>query len=175
MLFRQNFCSFLPEFFSKKGWKIRSRKCRSAPHVSSRLFLVKKGRRSPRSEAGSGAAFFWGKFRENFCRFPEKILGTVSGVSGVSGVSSRGRRDSGGREGPQSFEALYDYLEQVEHLIVLRVLAFDDIETAFRYYLVRVIRPTIQHFDFLDYYDYPRAKKFLLRFEGKEKVKRNRA
>lgn len=73
------------------------------------------------------------------------------------------------------FEALYDHLEQVEHLITLGVLAFDDIETAFRYYVVRAIRPTIQHFDFLDYYDYPRAKKFLLRFEGKEKVSRNKA
>jgi hypothetical protein len=73
------------------------------------------------------------------------------------------------------FEALYDHLEQLEHLIALEVLAIEDIETAFRYYMVRLIRPTIQHFDFLDYYDYPRAKKFLLRFKGKEKVKRDKA
>lgn len=71
------------------------------------------------------------------------------------------------------FEALYDQLEQLEHLIELEVAAFEDVETAFRYYAVRAIRPKIEHFAFLDYYDYPRAKKFLLRFEGKEKVKRN--
>jgi hypothetical protein len=73
------------------------------------------------------------------------------------------------------FEALYDHLEQVEHLIDLGVLAIDDVETAFRYYMVRDIRPTIQHFAFLDYYDYPRARKFLLRFGGKEKFKRDKA
>jgi len=67
------------------------------------------------------------------------------------------------------FEALYDYLEQIEQLIGLEVINFEDIETAFRYYMVRALRPQIRHFDFLDYYDYPRAKWFLLRFEGKEK------
>ena len=59
------------------------------------------------------------------------------------------------------FEALYDHQERVEYLIHLGVHASDDIETAFRQYLVRAIRPTIQHVDFLDYYDYPRAKKVL--------------
>jgi hypothetical protein len=73
------------------------------------------------------------------------------------------------------FEALYENLEQVENLIQLGILAFEDIETAFRYYLVRALRPSIQHFAFLDQYDYSLAKKFLLRFEGKEKVKRNKA
>lgn len=67
------------------------------------------------------------------------------------------------------FEALYDYLEQIEHLIDLEVINFDDIETVFRYYMIRAIRPSIRHFEFLDYYDYPRAKSFLERFEDVQK------
>ena len=70
-----------------------------------------------------------------------------------------------------NFESLYDHLEQIEHLIKLGVVAFEDVETAFRYYLMRAIRPNIEHFAFLDYYDYPKAKDFLRRFEGKEKSK----
>jgi hypothetical protein len=66
------------------------------------------------------------------------------------------------------FEALYDYLEQIEHLIELEVINFDNIETVFRYYILRILRPDIRHFEFLDFYDYPRATKFLRRFESKQ-------
>lgn len=69
-----------------------------------------------------------------------------------------------------SFEALYDYLEQIEQLISLEVINFEDIETVFRYYMVRTLRPDVRHLDFLDHYDYPRAKQFLQRFEGKAKI-----
>jgi hypothetical protein len=68
------------------------------------------------------------------------------------------------------FEALYDYLEQIEQLINLEVITFEDIETVFRYYMVRAIRPEICHVEFLEYYDYPKAKGFLKRFKGKEKA-----
>lgn len=67
-----------------------------------------------------------------------------------------------------SFESLYDQLEQMEHLIDLGVIAFDDVETAFRYFMIRVARPGIQHFDFLVYYDYPRATKFIKRFQERK-------
>jgi hypothetical protein len=67
-----------------------------------------------------------------------------------------------------SFEALYDYLEQLENLLRLGLINFEDIETAFRYYMVRLHRPTIRHFEFLEYYDYPRAKSFLLRFDTQQ-------
>ena len=73
------------------------------------------------------------------------------------------------------FESLYDHLEQIEHLINLGVVALEDVETTFRYYSVRAIRPNIEHFAFLDYYDYPRAKDFLRRFEGKDKFKATKA
>jgi len=65
------------------------------------------------------------------------------------------------------FESLYDHLEQIEHLIKLDVVEFEDVETAFRYYMIRAIGPKIEHFAFLDSDDYPRAKDFLRRFEGK--------
>lgn len=73
------------------------------------------------------------------------------------------------------FECLYDYLEQIEHLIKLDVVAFEDVETAFRYYMVRAIRPNIEHFAFLDSDDYPRAKDFLRRFEGNDKFRATKA
>jgi hypothetical protein len=62
------------------------------------------------------------------------------------------------------FEALYNYLEQLENLIDLQVVNFEDIGTVFRYYMTRALRPDVAHLSFLDFYDYPRAKKFLLRF-----------
>jgi hypothetical protein len=68
-----------------------------------------------------------------------------------------------------AFESLYDYLEQIEQLICLEVISFEDIETVFRYYMVRALQPDVRHVDFLDDYDYPRAKQFLQRFEGKAK------
>jgi len=68
------------------------------------------------------------------------------------------------------FEALYDYLEQIENLIELAVITFDDIETTFRYYMVRALRPEIRHLDFLNYYDYPKAKTFLGTFHERAKV-----
>jgi hypothetical protein len=68
-----------------------------------------------------------------------------------------------------SFEALYDYLEQIEQLIRLDVINFEDIETVFRYYMVQALQPDVRHFQFLDHYDYPRAKQFIQRFEGKAK------
>lgn len=65
-----------------------------------------------------------------------------------------------------SFEALYDYLEQIEHLIGLEVISFDDVETAFRYHMIQALRPEVRHLEFLEHYDYPRAKRFLQRFEA---------
>jgi hypothetical protein len=62
------------------------------------------------------------------------------------------------------FEALYDHLEEIEKLVSLEIINFEDLETAFRYYMVRALRPEIEHFAFLDYYDYPNAKAFLNRF-----------
>jgi hypothetical protein len=62
------------------------------------------------------------------------------------------------------FEALYDHLEEIEKLVSLEIINFEDLETAFRYYMVRALRPDIEHFAFLDYYDYPNAKAFLNRF-----------
>jgi hypothetical protein len=66
-----------------------------------------------------------------------------------------------------SFEALYDQLEQIEQLIGLELVNFEDIETVFRYYVRRALEPDVRHFAFLDEYDYPRAKQFLQRFEAK--------
>jgi hypothetical protein len=60
------------------------------------------------------------------------------------------------------FEALYDSLEEIEKLVNLGIINFEDLETVFRYYMVRAQRPDIKHFAFLDYYDYPNAKAFLL-------------
>jgi hypothetical protein len=62
------------------------------------------------------------------------------------------------------FEALYDHLEEIEKLIKLKIVNFEDLETVFRYYLVRVQRPKFEHRAFLDYYDYPNAIAFLKRF-----------
>jgi Asp-tRNA(Asn)/Glu-tRNA(Gln) amidotransferase C subunit len=63
------------------------------------------------------------------------------------------------------FEALYDYLEQLENLIRLDVINFEDIETTFRYYIVRIVRPDTEHFEFFAFYDYPRTKQFIDRFQ----------
>ncbi len=63
------------------------------------------------------------------------------------------------------FESLYDYLEQLENLIGLEVINFEDVETVFRYYAQRALREDIRHFGFLEMYDYQKTKKFLLRFE----------
>jgi hypothetical protein len=62
------------------------------------------------------------------------------------------------------FEALYDRLEEIEKLVNLEIINFQDLETVFRYYMIRALRPEIQHAAFLDYYDYPNAKAFLNRF-----------
>jgi hypothetical protein len=67
-----------------------------------------------------------------------------------------------------SFEALYDQLEQLEQMIGLELINFEDIETVFRYHMRRALEPDVRHFDFLDEYDYPRAKQFLQRFEAKK-------
>jgi hypothetical protein len=69
------------------------------------------------------------------------------------------------------FESLYDYLEQVENLIQLKIVNFEDIETTFRYYMVREFRPDTEHFDLLRAYDYPRAELFILRFRDSFKAK----
>jgi Asp-tRNA(Asn)/Glu-tRNA(Gln) amidotransferase C subunit len=63
------------------------------------------------------------------------------------------------------FESLYDYLEQLENLIRLEVINFQDIETTFRYYAVRAVRPDTDHSSFFVYYDYPKAKQFIDRFQ----------
>ena len=52
---------------------------------------------------------------------------------------------------------LYAYVLMTNHVHLL--LEPEQEGDLGRYYLVRAIRPTIQHVDFLDYYDYPRAKK----------------
>jgi hypothetical protein len=67
------------------------------------------------------------------------------------------------------FEALYDRLEEIERLVNLEIINFEDLETAFRYYMLRAQRPEIEHFAFLDYYDYPNAKAFLNRFATEKK------
>jgi len=43
------------------------------------------------------------------------------------------------------------------------------LETVFRYYMIRALRPEIEHAAFLDYYDYPNAKAFLNRFAEETK------
>ena len=67
------------------------------------------------------------------------------------------------------FEALYDRLEEIEKLIRLKIINFEDVETVFRYYMIRVQRPNIQHYAFLEYYDYPTVKAFLSRFTTESK------
>jgi len=62
------------------------------------------------------------------------------------------------------FEALYDHIEQLERLIQLEIVDFADVQTAFRYYMVRLLRPTIWHEEFLKYYDYPGAEAFIRRY-----------
>jgi Asp-tRNA(Asn)/Glu-tRNA(Gln) amidotransferase C subunit len=68
------------------------------------------------------------------------------------------------------FESLYDYLEQMENLVRLEVINFEDIETTFRYYIVRALRADTAHSGFLDYYDYPRVKNFMARFPSRSSV-----
>jgi hypothetical protein len=63
------------------------------------------------------------------------------------------------------FEALYDHLEQLEHLISLGIVDFDDVRIPFRYYMRNLLSPDIQHIEFLDYFDYPGAKAFAFRFQ----------
>lgn len=65
------------------------------------------------------------------------------------------------------FDALYNYLEQVENLIALEILDFEDLKTTFRYYMEQAQRDDIQHLIYLDHYDFPKAKQFLLRFPAK--------
>jgi hypothetical protein len=67
------------------------------------------------------------------------------------------------------FEALYDHLEQIQHLISLKIVNFDDVKIAFRYYMQNALDPVIEHIDFLEKFDYPGAKTFVLRFEAKKK------
>lgn len=62
------------------------------------------------------------------------------------------------------FEALYYYLEQVEQLIVLEIINFNDVETTFRYYMRNALADESSHKDFLTHYDSPRALDFLQRF-----------
>jgi hypothetical protein len=63
------------------------------------------------------------------------------------------------------FERLYDYWEQIEELIKLEVVNFEDLETVFRYYVLHILRPDVWHPGFLETYDYPRARGFISRFE----------
>ena len=67
------------------------------------------------------------------------------------------------------FEALYDHLEQIEHLISLDIVNFADVDIPFRYYMVNLLSPDIQHTEFLDYFDYPGAKAFAFRFQEKQR------
>jgi len=72
------------------------------------------------------------------------------------------------------FEALYDHLEQIEHLISLGIVNFTDVKTPFRYYMENALDPVIQHVEFLDYFDYPEAKAFVFRFKKDEKEQKLR-
>jgi hypothetical protein len=64
------------------------------------------------------------------------------------------------------FEALYEFLEQLERLIQLEVVNFFDVRTAFGYYMKKVQKPALAHMDFLEELGYPYAKQFVLRFKG---------
>lgn len=65
------------------------------------------------------------------------------------------------------FEALYDYVEQIEHLISLDIVNFADVDIPFRYYMENLLRPDIEHVKFLDDFGYPGAKAFAFRFQMK--------
>jgi hypothetical protein len=62
------------------------------------------------------------------------------------------------------FESLYDHLEQVENLLEVGVLNVEDIAPAFRYYMQKALHGDIQHLEFFDAFDYPKAKRFAMRF-----------
>jgi len=47
------------------------------------------------------------------------------------------------------FESLYDHFEELENLIKVEIINFDDIETAFRYYMIRLLRQDVRHLGFL--------------------------
>jgi len=66
------------------------------------------------------------------------------------------------------FESLYGHLEQVENLLEVGVLNVADIETAFRYYMQKALRSDIRHLEFFDAFDYPKAKRFVMRFAKSE-------
>jgi hypothetical protein len=66
------------------------------------------------------------------------------------------------------FEALYDHLEQIEHLISLGIVNFADVEIPFRYYMINLLSPDIRHDKFLDYFDYPGVKAFASHFQEKQ-------
>jgi hypothetical protein len=72
------------------------------------------------------------------------------------------------------FEALYDHLEQIEHLISLEIVKFADVNIPFRYYMENALDPVVEHIQFLDKFDYPGAKAFVLRFKEKKKKKRRK-
>jgi hypothetical protein len=63
------------------------------------------------------------------------------------------------------FESLYDHLEQVENLLEVGVLNIADIDTAFRYYMKNALERDIEHLQFFVDFDYPKAKRFQLRFK----------
>ena len=63
----------------------------------------------------------------------------------------------------QSFESLYDHLEQVENLLEVGVLNVADIDSTFRYYMQKASQDDIVHLEFLDSFDYPKAKRFMRR------------
>ena len=61
-------------------------------------------------------------------------------------------------------ESLYGHLEQVENLLEVGVLNVADIETAFRYYMQKALLGDIRHLESFDAFDYPKAKRFAMRF-----------
>ena len=67
------------------------------------------------------------------------------------------------------FEALYDHLEQLEHLISLGILDFADVEIPFRYYMRNLLSADFCPVEFFDYFDYPGAKAFAFRFAERGK------
>ena len=62
------------------------------------------------------------------------------------------------------FEALYDQIEQLEHLVETGVIDFDDVLTAFRFYVDWMHDPKVEHRAFLKAFDYPATLRFLDRF-----------
>lgn len=67
------------------------------------------------------------------------------------------------------FEALYEFLEQLERLIQLEVVNFLDVKTAFGYYMLKAQKPALSHMDSLEKLGYPYAKQFALRFKEDDK------